>query len=59
MRGPEDRKPQEASKFEGKVQQEGKRRRIEAFVLERMHAEVMTDRQERFHESHDKQDKQV
>ena len=46
-------------KFEGKVQQEGERRSIAAFVVERMHAEVMTDRQERFHEGHDKQDKQV
>ena len=34
--------------FEGEVQQEGERRRIEAFVLERMHAEVMTDRRRGF-----------
>ena len=46
-------------KSEDKVHQEGERRRIEAFVLERMHTEVMADRQERFHEGHDKQDKQV
>ena len=46
-------------KFEDEVQQEGEPRRIEAFVLERMHAKVMKDRQERFREGHDKQDKQV
>jgi hypothetical protein len=51
--------PEKQVKFEDEVQQEGEPRRIEAFVLERMHAKVMKDRQERFREGHDKQDKQV
>ena len=49
--------PEKQVKFEDEVQQEGEPRRIEAFVLERMHAKVMKDRQERFREGHDKQDK--
>ena len=51
--------PEKQVKFEDEVQQEGEPRRIKAFVLERMHAKVMKDRQERFREGHDKQDKQV
>ena len=47
--------PEEQLKFKGEVKQEGERRRIEAFVLQRLHAEVMTDRQERFLEGHNKQ----
>ena len=51
--------PEKQVKFEDEVQQEDEQRRIEAFVLERMNAKVMKDRQERFREGNDKQDKQV
>ena len=51
--------PEKQANFGGEVQQEGEWRRIEAFVLARMHAEVMTDRQERFHDDYDRLDRQI
>ena len=59
MRGAPDWKFKKRVQFGGAVQQEGELMRIAAFVLAGMHAEVMTDRQERFHKGHDRQDKQV